>query len=437
MELTLLSGRIVFPNDIVHAQISIDPVSGSIVSISEQHVKKEGGPFIFPGFIDLHVHAREYPCPEQSGTQALEKWSAVCKKETFATAGRAAINGGVTLFAAMPNDAIPPDNEQSYARKTDISASSACPVVLFGSITASSEPWTDIPYKVYLDAEPSPVSFTRWGDLEAALGRYRGHRVFFHAEDPEILKRSAGNGPRWKTRPPEAEISAVEKILELTAKFGLHSHICHVSTEKTVVMIQEYNHASTEKVTCEVTPHHLFFSVENGEIFSAIPGKITRSEFLDSNPPLRSEPDRRFLVDALKQGTVDLLASDHAPHTPEDKRRGAPGMPHLDTLGAFAGWLINEGGFTGPDVARILSTAPALLLSHDLHRPHGIIQPGATASFTLLNLQGTTLVQDDVIAGRGPLETLCRWSPFDSIPLPATVTKTIVRGKQYPFESES
>lgn len=436
MELTFISGRVVFSHDIVHAQIVIDPVSGCIVSISELPAK-EDGPLIFPGFIDSHVHAREYPRPKESDIQALEKWSAICKKEIFVTAGRAAINGGVTLFAAMPNDPVPPDNEQSYARKIAISASSACPVVLFGAITESSAPWADIPYKVYLDAEPSSVSFTRWSDLEATLSRYRGHRVFFHAENPEILKKSASNGPRWKTRPPETEISAVEKILELTAKFGLHSHICHVSTEKTVVMIQEYNRASTDKVTCEVTPHHLFFSVEEGQILSAIPAKIAKSEFLESNPPLRSEADRKFLLDALKQGAIDLLASDHAPHTPDDKRRGAPGMPHLDTLGAFAGWLINEGGFAPSDVARVLSAAPARLLSHNLDRPHGIIEPGTVASFTLLDLRGSTLAQDNVIVGRGPLETLCRWSPFDSIPLPATVTNTVVRGKQYPFESES
>ena len=436
MQLTSISGRVVFPHGIVHAQISIDPVSGAIVSISELPGKQDG-PLIFPGLIDLHVHAREYPRPEESDTQALEKWSAACSKETFASAGRAAINGGVTLFAAMPNDPVPPEDEHSYARKIAVSASSACPVVLFGAITESSEPWADIPYKVYLDAQPSSVSFTRWSDLETALGRYRGRRVFFHAEDPEILKKSAGAGPRWETRPPEVEISAVEKILELTAKLGLHSHICHVSTEKTVVMIQEYNRCSTDKVTCEVTPHHLFFSVQDGKVRSAVPGKIGKQEFLESNPPLRSEQDRRFLLDALKRRVIDVLASDHAPHTPEDKRRGAPGMPHLDTLGAFAGWLINEGGFTASDVARILSTVPAKLLSHNLDRPHGIIEPGAVASFTLLDLQGTTLAQDDVIAGRGRLETLCGWSPFDSIPLPATVKGTIVCGKQYPFQSES
>jgi dihydroorotase len=436
MKLKSISGRVVFPHGIVHAQISIDPVSGSIASISELPAK-EDGPLIFPGFIDLHVHAREYPRPEDSTHQALEKWTATCKKETFATAGRAAINGGVTFFAAMPNDPVPPDNEESYARKIVVSASSACPVVLFGAITESSEPWADIPHKVYLDAQPSSVSFTQWSVLEAALSRYRGRRVFFHAEDPEILKKSSGAGPRWETRPSEVEISAVEKILELTARFGLHSHICHASTEKTVVMIQEYNRSSTDKVTCEVTPHHLFFSIENSKVRSAVPGKIGKPEFLESNPPLRSEGDRRFLLDALKQGTIDLLASDHAPHTPDDKRLGAPGMPHLDTLGAFGGWLVNECRFTASDVARILSAVPARLLSQNLDRPHGIIQSGAVASFTLLDLQRTTLAQDDIIVGRGRLETLCGWSPFDSIPLPATVAKTIVRGKQYPSESES
>ncbi len=437
MELTSISGLVVFPQGTIHAQISIDPVNQSIVSVSELPVTEAHDPLIFPGFIDVHVHAREYPRPEHASDQALEKWAAVCKKETFLTAGRAAINGGVTLFAAMPNDPTPPDDKQSYARKIDVAVSSPCPVVLLGSITTSSEPWADIPYKVYLDAGPSPVSFTGWSDLEAALGRYRGHRVFFHAEDPEVLKKVSGTGPRWKSRPAEAEISAVEKILELTAKFGLHSHICHVSTEKTVLMIQEYNRASTDRLTCEVTPHHLFFSVENGKVLSAIPGKIARPEFLGCNPPLRSETDRRFLLNGLKEGAIDLLASDHAPHTLEDKRHGSPGMPHLDTLGAFVGWLINECGFTGPDVAQILSTAPARLLSLDLERDHGVVKPGAVASFTVLELQGTTLVQDDVIRGRGRLETLCRWSPFDSIPLPGRVAKTIIRGKQYPPKAES
>ncbi|HTY24426.1 MAG TPA: amidohydrolase family protein [Desulfomonilaceae bacterium] len=433
MELNSISGRVVLPHNIVHAEISIDPVTKSIVSISEVNAQKEDGALIFPGFIDLHVHAREYPRPESADSQSLERWAAVCKKETFLTAGRAAINGGVTLFAAMPNDPTSPDNPVTYARKIDVSKSSACPVILFGSMTKSSEPWADIPYKVYLDVDPSVVSFTKWSDLETALSRYEGHRVFFHAEDPEILNKLRGQGARWRTRPPEAEVSAVRKILELTAKLGLHTHVCHVSTQEAALAIQDYNLMSSGKVSCEVTPHHLFFSIQDGRVLSAQSGNVPRSEFLECNPPLRSEADRRFLLDALKEGTVDLLASDHAPHTADDKRQGAPGMPHLDTLGAFAGWLINECGFSVQRVAQVLSTAPAELLRKDLNRPHGVIEPSAMASFTLLDLSRTTLIQGDTIKDRGALETLCRWSPFDSIPLPARVQGTIVRGKQYLF----
>ena len=79
MEVTPISGRVVFPHGIVHAQISIDPISGSIVSISELPAK-EDGPLIFPGFIDLHVHAREYPHPDRPSDQALEKWSLPCAR---------------------------------------------------------------------------------------------------------------------------------------------------------------------------------------------------------------------------------------------------------------------------------------------------------------------------------------------------------------------
>ena len=256
---------------------------------------------------------------------------------------------------------------------------------------------------------------------------------FFHAEDPETLRKFRGVGPRWKNRPPEAEISAVEKILELTARLGLHSHICHVSTEKAVSLICDYNRVSGDRVTCEVTPHHLFFSVREGNVFAAGAKEIPASALLDCNPPLRPESDRRFLVDALKDGDVDLLASDHAPHTLDDKRNGSPGMPHLDTLGPFAGWLMSECGFRAERIAEILSAAPARLFRQDLDLAHGVIDSGYAASFTFLDTTGSTLVEGDQIKWRGPLGTLCRWSPFQAIPLPARVAGTVVLGKQYLF----
>lgn len=428
---TTIVGRAVLLDGVRPAEISFDTATGSIISVTETEVPVDDNLLIFPGFVDLHVHAREYARPLGGDSAAVEKWESACRKETFATAGQAAVNGGVTLFAAMPNDPLPPDNPDVYVRKRALAASSSCPVVLFAAITKFSEPWKDLPYKVYLDSAPSSVAFTNWDDLETALSRYAGRRVFFHAEDPDIL-RKYGPGPRWQTRPAEAEIMAVEKILELSAKLGLHTHICHVSTRRAVELIDCFNRASGSRVTCEVTPHHLFFSVQDeGKVFSADSADVPAAALLECNPPLRSEEDRRFMVDALKEGLVDLLASDHAPHTIADKRNGGPGMPHLDTLAPFAGWLMKQCGFAPIRLAEILSQAPGKILGPDLDLPHGSIDPGFEASFTVLDLGGATLVEANGIAGRGPLKTRCGWSPFLGIELPSAVAATIVRGETH------
>jgi dihydroorotase len=421
----LITCRAVFPD-------GVRPVSIRIRDGCIESVELAGGrqpvsaSLLFPGFIDLHVHAREYPRPESDA--ALQQWEASCRKETFATAAAAAINGGVTLIAAMPNDPIPPDNPSAYDRKKLLTHSLPCPVVLFAAITPSSEPWDDLPYKVYLDAQPSPVSFTSWPQLESALARYRGCRVFFHAEDPDVLGRFGRTGPRWKTRPPEAETRAVARILELTAKYGIKSHVCHVSSAEAVLMIEEFNSGAQTRVTCEATPHHLFFHVNDDGVWGPGGQRAASADLLECNPPLRTESDRRFLLDALKDGLIDVLASDHAPHTLEDKRRGSPGMPHLDTLGPFAGWLLNECGFAAGRVASILSGKPAELLSTNLERPCGAIAPGYAASFTLLDPDARTLVEGNHITGRGDLKTRCKWSPFEGIPLPASVAGTVVNG---------
>jgi len=406
-------------------------VIASLVEAEETAATLPG--LLFPGFADIHVHAREYPRPSDADTQALTRWEAACRKETFATAGRAAINGGATLFAAMPNDDLPPDTPEAYSRKTVVASASDCPVILYAAVTASSEPWADLPYKVYLDDRPSACAFASWTDLETALTRYRGCRVFFHAEDPLVLNRAASDGPRWRTRPPEAEISAVARILDLTHHLGLKSHICHVSTRQAVTLIDEYNRTASARVTCEATPHHLFFSVDKGKVFSGTGAAPERPDLLECNPPLRPESDRRFLLDALKSGMVDVLASDHAPHTLTDKDNGAPGMPHLDTLGPFAGWLMQECGFLPTRIVSVLSSAPARIMQADLGIPHGAIEPGFAASFTLLGLDGSTLVHGSRIPGRGTLETRCGWSPFSGIALPAVVRGTIIDGKKYSF----
>ena len=141
MEPVSIIGRAVFADGVRSAEVRVDPEAGSIVSVKELERDEDNGNLLFPGFIDVHVHAREYPRPNPSNPQAMTQWEATCRKETFRSAGMAAINGGVTLFAAMPNDPVPPDNADAYREKLRVASSSRCPVIMFAAITGHSEPW--------------------------------------------------------------------------------------------------------------------------------------------------------------------------------------------------------------------------------------------------------------------------------------------------------
>lgn len=433
MQLLSYRGKAALPDRVADTVVRFDPESGLIVSVEPSDRPVPEHTYIFPGFIDIHVHARQYALPDDCDKDARAKWRSALLKELFVTAGEAAINGGVTSICAMPNDPLPPDTPDRYALKQSLAAASPCPMICYAAITADSEPWADLPYKLYLDYSPSSVSFTHWQEVEGVLSRYRGRRVFFHAEDPELLRQSKSLGPRWRCRPGEAETRAVERILEITSKLGLRTHICHVSTRKTVELILDYNRNASTRVTCEVTPHHLAFSISDKGLSSALGGSLPHWRLVECNPPIRTEADRVYMIDALKNGAVDALGSDHAPHTLSDKDSGAPGMPHLDTLAPFAGWLMVEHGFSPERIAEILSVAPSRLFAQELNGIYGKIEPAAVASLTVLDLALDTEVTVRGIENRGPLKTRCGWSPFSGVRLPAWTRSTIVNGRVYPL----
>ncbi len=432
IELNHLEGLAVLPDGLKPVYIHID--SGKITSIEETEESSTTDQIIFPGFIDVHVHAREYWLSNEKDDRAKEVWKSLTAKESFATAGESAINGGVTCFVAMPNDPDPPDCEFMYARKREVAQTSLCPVVLAAAVTSRSEPWEDLLYKVYLDPKPSIVSFYRWKDLNTAVARYGRCRVMFHAEDPEFIAEQGSAGPRYKTRPPEAEYRAVDRILELTAKFALRTHLCHISTRKAVELVLSYNQHSSLKVTTEATPHHLFFSHFPDGIQGAMGTMQVPEYLLECNPPIRAEDDRLFLLESLKDGSVDCLATDHAPHTIEDKTKGSPGMPHLDTFGPFVTWLIRDCDFSLARIAEVASAFPATLLGLASRNELGTIKIGYSASFTVLELNAQSRVEGSQILGRGPLRTRCGWSPFSGYVFPGQVTKTIISGNCYQFK---
>ena len=132
-------------------------------------------------------------------------------------------------------------------------------------------------------------------------------------------------------RPPECELSATRFALGLIEKYGLTGKLCHYSVGQGLPLIRDAK-ARGLAVTAEVTPHHVFFD-------TAMLTNANRP-WMQMNPPLRGPADRAALLEALRDGTADYLATDHAPHTIADKEQGMSGQPHLDTYGPFVTWLL-------------------------------------------------------------------------------------------------
>ena len=272
---------------------------------------------IAPGFIDLHAHCREDP----SGAQTY--------KEDFASAGAAALAGGVVALADMPNNPEPPSTPERYAAKRRLADRAPVDVVLYGM--AETAPFQEgIPYKLFLSERPACSE----AELAGLFRAFAGAWLAVHAEDPAVLAERRTAATHEERRPREAEIAAVAKLLAaLRAEPRLHLHICHVSAMECVPMLRAAKREGLP-VSAEACLHHIFFDVE-----SFPPALRT---YRNVNPPLRTKADREALLEALREGVIDALATDHAPHTPAEKERGASGFPGLDAYGAFAAGLLES-----------------------------------------------------------------------------------------------
>ena len=360
---------------------------------------------IFPGFIDLHVHARE----DASHAQDY--------KEDFVTAGEAAINGGVVAFAEMPNNPVPPVDDSSYSEKTKLTGKCGVEVVLYAGIGRETKPLSrPVPYKVFMGPSVGELFFSSKEALEKRMELYKGQNVSFHCEDPLILDKNRDRATHEERRGEEAEVSAVDFALKLIEKYGLSGKICHCSTKKGIEKIKEAK-ARGVKVMAEVSPHHLYYDA----------GIITEDnrKWMQMNPPLRSPEDRDYLIRSLQDGTIDFLATDHAPHTKEEKLKGISGTPQLDTYGLFATWLMKERNFSAFDIARVCNQNPGSFINKFSSDKYGKIEEGYAGSLTILDLNQSTTVTEE------KLKTKCGWSPFLGVTFPGSVEMTIVKGKVY------
>jgi dihydroorotase len=226
-------------------------------------------------------------------------------KEDFATASDAAVQGGVTHVADMPNNPVAPVDDARYTAKEKLTGKSAVHVTLYAGIGPGTTPLTrHVPYKAFMGPSVGDLFFRSQAQLEEVIAGYRGRNVSFHCEDPVILEASKGAATHEARRPAIAEITATEFALYLIEKYELQGKLCHYSTGGGLRKIADAK-ARGVKVTAEATPHHLFFD----ESMLTEKNRLA----LQMNPPLRSREDRLALIEALRVGLVDYVATDHAP----------------------------------------------------------------------------------------------------------------------------
>ncbi len=371
---------------------------------------------LFSGMGDVHIHARE----DVSGKNTY--------KEDFTSAQLAMHNGGLTHAGDMPNNPIPPVDDKSYEEKFRLAMKTKGEIWLYAGIGPETRPLSYlVPYKVYMGPSVGELFFKDLTTLDKTLQFYKNQVVSFHCEDPEILDQSKHLATHHMKRPVKAEVVATKDALSLIEKYQLKGKLCHFSSSEGLGLIREARLRGVN-VMVEATPQHLYFDV------TSIPSEKLSS--FQMNPPIRSTEDRLELLKALKNGEIDFLATDHAPHSPEEKDKGISGLTGLDTFGAFVTWLIHYG-VDPKTIAKICSENPGeffnLFLSswEKIYSPFsnfgkglGYLKKDYRANFTVLNIKRPLLITKEM------LKTKASSSPFLGIEFPGQVEALFIGGKK-------
>lgn len=392
-----------------YGQIAIDRSNGLIVDIGKKLGKADiianSTSHIFPGFIDNHVHARE-------DMSMLHIY-----KEDFNSASLAAIAGGVVAIADMPNNPVPPVDDESYSLKRELSRAAKVPILHFAAIGENTQKLKiDVPYKMFMATSFDGLAFNNAAQIREALSKYKNCSVSFHAEHPEILALNRHGKTHEQRRPIEAEVEATRLAIELCKEHSIRGRIIHCAAAEAASLVMDVQKEGAD-VICEITPHHLYFD-------EAMITEFNRNSLI-INTPIRPVEDRMFLIEQLRAGNLDSLGTDHSPHTLEEKQRGTPGMPHLDTYAAFVTWLAKEHNYTMQDIARICSANPAKFQNEYTGERYGRIEEGYTGSLTILDFDSP------VKGGDLKLQTKTGWTPFNDVVFPGRPSHTIIKGTPY------
>ncbi len=347
------------------------------------------GKRLFPGAIDVHVHFRQ---------------PGFAYKETWETGSKSAAAGGVTTVVDQPNTDPPTVTGDAFDEKAALADASLVDYGINGGVTPDWDPDSLFSRRLFALGEVFLADSTgdmgidaeRFADAVERAGR-EDVSVTVHAEDATLFTEAAkdrDDADAWSAyRTAEAEAAAVERAVEVGADAAADLHIAHTSTPEGI------DAASDAGVTCEVTPHHLFLSRDD------LPDLGT---FGRMNPPLRSEQRREAVYDRVADGTVDVIATDHAPHTREEKDASiwnAPsGVPGVETMLPLLLEEARQGRFSYERVRDLTAANPAEIF--DLPNK-GRIEAGRDADLVLFDPDDAHEIQGD------DLHSKCDWTPFE------------------------
>ena len=415
MSIVIKNATVVSPADGLHGRMDILIENGVIAAVGEnlsgETTVDAEGLYAIPGLTDMHVHLRD---PGQTA------------KEDIYTGCRAAAAGGVTSLLAMPNTSPAADSGETVRYILEKAKDADARVYVAASITKglqSKEP-TDLEEvrqagAVGLSDDGRPVVNTAFLRDAMKKAPALGLTVVAHCEDlflaegGKINLGEVSEALGVKGIPAAAEDCGTAREIALAAAENVPVHICHVSTATSVALVRDAKSRGV-KVTAETAPH--YFSLTEKAL-------LKRDADYRMNPPLRTDKDMNAVIEGLVDGTLDAIATDHAPHTPEEKsdfEKAPNGSIGMETsLAAGVTYLVKTGYLTFDELVRKMSVNPAKILGIDA----GTLRVGAPADVVLVDLEEEWTVDPQKLHGKS------RNRPFKGMTLTGKVKKTFLGGR--------
>ncbi|MBR6568630.1 MAG: dihydroorotase [Clostridia bacterium] len=367
--------------------------------------------YIFPGFVDVHVHLRE---------------PGFSYKETIKSGTLASAHGGYTAVCSMPNLNPVPDSRENLGKQLEIIEKDACiHVYPYGSITVGQkgEELSDMEAmaKDVIAFSDDGRGVQSDGMMKEAMLKAKalGKMIVAHCEVNELLKGGYIHDGEYakahghKGICSESEWKQIERDLKLVEETGCAYHVCHISTKESVEIIRQAKKRGVN-VTCETGPHYLILCDED----------LQEEGRFKMNPPLRSREDRDALIEGIKDGTIDMIATDHAPHSAEEKGKGLAGSM-MGVVGIETAFpllytnLVLKGVITLEKLIELMAVNPRKRFGIG-----GGTDDGESADFTVVDLDEEYVIDSKDFYSMG------KATPFEGYKVKGKIVHTYIKGEK-------